>query len=363
MFRLSIINLALQLTLLGSPLLALAAPSSRDWQVSTSLGPEYDSNAQRELDGGQVVQDALIRETMAGDASWQFGDHIISGQLALGGKAFAQQHSENTLVELGELRYSWRFLPNWILDSSLLGRGRQLASALRDYSLVQANVGLSSQIWGPLRLRASLQPQLFFYPPDPRYNSQSITAMFSSQISMTKHESIVLALSADARQFPAAKALLDIDFQGLRSLSQDKRNDLRQFLTLQVNSSRIILISASYSLSYNQSNSLGETYVRHRAQLVAASPLALDLFVQITAALQLTNYPGGLALSQQLLLADGDESQNKIILSLRRPVAAGFSLEWRLAMYSNELSASGLRFQRVTSQIGMRWGLSADELK
>lgn len=361
MIRKTVTLFALGLAWLGTIPQVMATENS-DWQISTSLAPEYDSNAHRELDGGQVVQDALLRASLGGDARWQIGKHLLSGQLALGGKAFAQQQSENTVVGLAELRYLWRFASNWNLHCSLMSRGRHLASALRDYSLVQANTGLSYKAWGPLRLQASLQPQLFFYPPDSRYNSQSISGFLSSQLAITKRENVALTYSLGNRQFPAAKALLDIDLQGLRQLSSDTRADVLQSFILQASSSRQVLVSASYSLSYNQSNSLGETYMRHRAQIVAAGPLPLDLFVQISAALQLTNYPGGLALSQQLLLADGDESQNKMVLSLRRPLAAGFALEWRLSLYSNELSASGLHFQRLTSQLGLRWGLSSQDL-
>ena len=341
----------------------MASSIDSDWQLSSSLGPEYDSNAQRELDGGQVVQDALLRGSLGGDGRWQIGQHVISGQLAIGGKAFNQQRSENTVAGLGQLHYLWRFFPNWSLDCSLMSRGRHLASALRDYALVAGGAGLSFAAWGPLRLHASLQPQLFFYPPDPRYNSQSLAGLLSSHFSITGREQLVVAYQLSERQFPAAKALLAISPQGLRTLSADTRSDLRHSLNLQVSSGRVILISAAYMLSYNQSNSLGETYMRHRAQLVAATQLPLELFAQISAAVQLTNYPRGLALSQQLLLADGDESQNKIILSLRHPLRAGFALEWRLALYSNELSASGLRFQRVTSQLALVWGLSAQDLQ
>lgn len=351
------------LPLLINPVVCAQSPATSststvaDWRLQASLGPEYDSNAKRETDQGQVVQDGLLRLTLGGEGSWHVDKHQVNAELFLGGKAFAQQQSENTLVGLGKVAYRWVFAPAWSLDINAQGRGRKLASGLRDYSTAQANVGMSTRPWGPLGLRASLGPRGFFYNPDPRYSNLGMGIDLWSQLKLYKHEVIALGVDLDAREFSATRALLNIDSQGLRSLGLDPRRDLRPSATLQLSSSRQVLLSASYALTFNHSNSLGETYLRHRGQVVAASHLANDIFLQLTAALQFTSYPGGLALSQQLLLADGDESQNMVVLTLRRAIAAGFSLEWRAGLYSNELSSSGLRFHRVTSQLGLRWSL------
>ena len=182
-----------------------------------------------------------------------------------------------------------------------------------------------------------------------------MAASLWSSFFFNQREKLSAGLLFDSRYYAKAQALLDYEIDAPTLYADANRYDLHPSFGLRFVSARQLFLSGAYLLGYNDSNSLGETYLRQRLQLVSATQLPFDVFVSLTAALQITRYPSGLALSQRLLLEDGDESQNKLVLTLRRPILDRISLEFRIGSYSNEPSQSGIAFHRLTTYLGLRF--------
>jgi hypothetical protein len=339
---------------LSSPA-ADAPASSWDLSYAAALGPELDSNARREPAGGQVVQDGLVRATWTGDLGWRAPGQRLDLSLSAGGKVFARERDENTVV--GLLTTSYRLLlgQGWRAGVDLVGRGRSLLDGDRDYLAGSLDAVLGQDALGPVDLEARLGPRGFHYAPEPVFSSAGLGAALWARLALTRREQLALGVDVDGRAFPWSRALQALDDAGNGLFGDAPRLDLRPALTLRAVSSRALYLQAGYTASYNASNSLGETYLRQQLTGVLGVHLPLEVFASASLGVQLARYPGGLALSQRLLLEDSDESQNKLVLTLQRPLARAISVEGRLGLYSNELGESGLRFARVTSYLGVRY--------
>ncbi|MFH1811190.1 MAG: hypothetical protein ABIJ09_20800 [Pseudomonadota bacterium] len=327
------------------------------WHLSyaAALGSELDSNARREPEGDQVVQDGLLRGTWTGDAAWRGAGQRLDLSLSSGAKVFARERDENTVVGLLTLSYRLGLEGGWRVGLDLVGRGRSLVDGQRDYLAGATEAVVGTDALGAVDLELRLGPRAFYYRPEPVFSSTGLGAALWARLALTRREQLALNVDLDARAFPWSRALLSFGDQGVGSFADNPRLDLRPTASLRVVSSRALYTQASYTLAYNASNSLGETYLRHQLQGVVGAHLPLDLFATVTLGVQLARYPGGLALSQRLLLEDSDESQNKLVLTLQYPLGRWLAVEGRLGLYSNELGAAGLRFARVTSYLGFRY--------
>lgn len=341
-------------------LLPLATPLRGDdlasaFRLSASLGPEYDSNARREMRAREVVQDALLRGSVASDLALQLGDHRLDAALTAGAKVFNRELSENTAVAMLSAGYRWQLLRDMQIGTDVSARGRRILDGDRSYQAGSIDALVNYSGLGPLLLELRAGPRGFNYEPDPSYSDVGAGFGLGARLRLTRSEQIAIGYQLDARYFPLADVLVDFNDDGTAVTGTGHRTDLQHGGSLQLVSARDLFLSGSYLLLYNQSSNLGETFVRHRLQAVVGVQLPLDLFASITAALQITRYPGGLALSQRLLLEDSDESQNKLVLTLQRTLTAQLALECRLGFFSNELSDSDIAFARATAYLGITY--------
>lgn len=347
----------LWLGLLGAAALAVVSPLAASQQLrsrlAVSLGSEYDSNARRVVEGPSVVQDGVLRSALAADLAYQLGPHQLEASTNLGVKIFWQERDENTAAAMLDARYR-AALPHalWI-GASLHARGRRLLDAERDYESASLDATLVYAGLHPLVLEGRLGPRVFVYEPAPNFSNAGLGAGLWARLAVLGREQIAVGYDLDTRYFPDALALSGIRPDGTLEHGSEQRADLRHAVAVRVVSSRRLYLNAGYTFVVGQSNSLGERFSRHQLQLIVATQLPLDLFASVTAGLQIASYPGGLALSQRLLLEDSDESQNKLVLTLRRPLWRSLAVEGRAALFSNELSDSGLAFARSTTYLGV----------
>ena len=336
---------------------ALAAASSTQLGLSATLGSEHDSNARREVSAGEVVQDGLVRSSLGADLRFAEGPHRLGATATVGAKVFATERAENTGAALFNASYQLRLLRDLAAGVDLHARARRLVDGDRDYQTAALNAALTYSGLGPLFLEARVGPRGFRYEPNPQFSNAGLGGGLVGRLRISGREQLVLGYDIDGRYFPDSPVLLSLEGDDLGEFAPDpeRRADLRHAVTLSAATARRLFCSVSYTLVYNQSQSLGETYLRHRAQLLAGTHLPLELFASVTAGLQITQYPDGLAISQRLLLEDSDESQNKLVLTLRRPITERLAIEGRVGLFSNELSDSGLSFARATTYIGFSY--------
>ena len=101
------------------------------------------------------------------------------------------------------------------------------------------------------------------------------------------------------------------------------------------------LAALGYAFSHDASSAEGGDHDRHRLTARGAVLLPLELTLAFRAALQWSSYPQPLFLSEQLLLAAGQENQDALELRLTRPLGADLELALAAALYRAEAVRGG----------------------
>jgi hypothetical protein len=114
-----------------------------------------------------------------------------------------------------------------------------------------------------------------------------------------------------------------------------------------------VVLSATYSFIYDNSNAYGESLLRHRVEVLAGFSLPWELYLVATGALQFTSFPGGLYLSPELLLLEDDDDLDEISVKISRDLGKGFGLEARYGYYRNDLQQNGLTYERQVAYVGV----------
>jgi hypothetical protein len=101
------------------------------------------------------------------------------------------------------------------------------------------------------------------------------------------------------------------------------------------------LAALGYAFSHDASSTDGGDYDRHRLTARGAVLLPLELTLALRAALQWSSYPRALFLSEQLLLAAGQENQDAFEVRVTRPLGADLELALAAALYRAEAVQGG----------------------
>jgi hypothetical protein len=111
----------------------------------------------------------------------------------------------------------------------------------------------------------------------------------------------------------------------------------------------------SYAYVGQQSNSYGETLLRH--QLVASGgvrlPWQLTAVGQLT--LQLLELPDGPPQNPDVTLVHDEETQNSISVKLARPLSPQLDVEARYALYAGFIPQPGMDYLRQVATVGITW--------
>src|SRR5690606_341346 len=100
-----------------------------------------------------------------------------------------------------------------------------------------------------------------------------------------------------------------------------------------------VVAAIGYQLTVIDSNSYGQSLVRHRTTVSATRSLPLGLYATLLGTLQIDQYLDGLVLQTDLQRSEftslDDENRSSLQLRLGRPVSAAWSLEARAAIWRN----------------------------
>lgn len=340
--------------------------------LSSSVGvaAEYDSNARRlpevPADGegaGAVVMDQAKAGDLVGDSLLRFEANLggrverpgftLSFDGALGGKLFYEEASERMAAAQGSVSLDAALPFELRAHLGTFGKLRGQASGSRGYAVERTEAFLSRALVGGLSVRGGLVGQVFHSGDTPVFSSAGGGPLVGLSWLLSREERADVALEAELRCFPFGPPVLE----GAEASDLDpdlRRCDAPLRASLSFTSARRLFLSAGYVGERNLSNSLGESYTRHRLWGMAATRLPFELTVAARGSLQLTRYDDGISLGQRLFLAEDDESQNSLQLSLSRPWFGGLDVEARLAWYGNEFAKGGVRFSRTTASLGLR---------
>jgi len=117
-----------------------------------------------------------------------------------------------------------------------------------------------------------------------------------------------------------------------------------------------VVAAAGYQLSVIDSNSFGQSFVRHRATLSATTTLPRRLIGTVLATLQIDRYLDGLIverdLQQQELTTLEDANHSSLQLRIARKLDDAWSLEGRAAIWRDLGGALDLDFRRELLYLG-----------
>jgi hypothetical protein len=117
-----------------------------------------------------------------------------------------------------------------------------------------------------------------------------------------------------------------------------------------------VVAALGYQLSVTDSNSFGQSLVRHRVNLSATTSLPWRLFGTALATLQFDQYLDGLLvqedLQNQTFTTLDDENRSSLQLRLARPVSEMWSIESRAAIWRDLDGDNNTTFRRAIVYVG-----------
>jgi hypothetical protein len=126
---------------------------------------------------------------------------------------------------------------------------------------------------------------------------------------------------------------------------------------------RSFLVTSGYALQFNQSNSYGQTLLRHIVTLRLAFPLPWRLYATVKAQVLVSKYFEPVPLVQrvnsQTFVSIEDENRNSVIVDLERAIGkTGVSVNARYSIFTNELGAGPAQFLRQVAYLGLTYHLT-----
>ena len=116
------------------------------------------------------------------------------------------------------------------------------------------------------------------------------------------------------------------------------------------------IVTVGYQIGFIDSNSFGQSLIRHRVTASATSELGWHLYGTVLATLQLDQYPDGLVLlnseTEQVRNLE-DESRSSLQLRLARHVTDAWAIEMRAAVWRDLGNTQGDEFHRTLLSLGV----------
>ncbi|MDX2093961.1 MAG: hypothetical protein SFX73_39370 [Kofleriaceae bacterium] len=135
-----------------------------------------------------------------------------------------------------------------------------------------------------------------------------------------------------------------------------QRRDRSTRIGAEVTYSGRIVAGAGYQLTVIDSNSYGQSLVRHKATLSATTSLPKGIFATGLATLQIDQYPDGLVIKTDNQRSEftniDDENRSSLQLRLGKPLSEAWSLEARAAIWRNLGPDAETSFRRASIYAG-----------
>jgi hypothetical protein len=137
------------------------------------------------------------------------------------------------------------------------------------------------------------------------------------------------------------------------------RADLFHDLGLEVSYTRAFIASLRYGLQYNDSNSFGQSLVRHRVEVSGTAELFFDIVLNAKVVLVVNQFLDALLLAGDVgtFITVEDEARNGVILHATRDLGPAVTLEARYSFYANAFAQAALEYRRHTMYLGIVYRL------
>ncbi len=328
-----------------------------DGRVETDTG--YDSNVFRDFEGdpaAPVLGDGFVQadghlDLLARPSSRQRTELLAD----LGARLFATQSPADTAVGQGTLTHAFGLSPKLVLRLDLDGKDKWAGPAgdwpgddNRTYADYGGGATLAIGPYWKTRLELRAGYRAFDYFSDTDFSEQGPALSADLIAAPWRRQRFVLGY----RLFPQFYRGPQIAPDGT---AYGSRFDWYHVASLDYTLTGPVVLTAGYSFVDDASNAYGESFLRHRLELLVGVVLPWEIYAVATGALQLTSYPDGLYLSPQILLLEDDDDLDELSVKLSRDVGKGFSVELRWGYYVNELFQNSLAYRRQVVYLGLAY--------
>lgn len=357
--------------ILGLARIAGAEP----WTVTMEGGAEADSNVERVETSDSTERIAAPVGRAGGRVDHK--DRLLGGAYVVGVSALARMvasskaRPENVMLYAGEARWLHAIesrpvtLGVRVLGANTLaltgGRGARTFRNLGGDALVVLGTGEDRH------LTLWVGGRDFVYKPNHAFDWHGPVASAQLDLSLwqtsgkTRTLDLTAMIAFDARSY-SSNALANVcppeaapstDCTAGTSLV---RRDRYQRASVELSWTGDVVATTGYQLTVVDSNSYGQSLVRHRIMASATAELIDKLFGSATATLQIDQYLDGLIVETDLhqeFTNLEDENRSSLQLRVARELSAAWSLEARAALWRNFGNPEATSFRRELIYAGV----------
>jgi len=370
---------------------------AQDWsgRVRLQVGQEYDTNAVRE-NIPAAPDDFLTRLVAQGRFTFSTEGQRLWLDYQGGGKIFYQQRDENQVASRLQAGLRWRLPHQRSAGVRLTLRDVTQARHSRDYLQTGGEIFLDFEPLAWLSLEAWLGGHRYEFKPDGAglfwlYTTEGKEEVLFSNagpaLGLQLHAQLGAAWSVGLSYNFGVRFFDDAAYEFLEpgtpeaeescpaynqeqqigcyddSIGRD-RQDVRnagglslRFKTAWFDNLQLIA-QTSYRLTYNRSNSTGNSALWHRLRAVLSAQLPGDLTIHLMGTVQLTDYPDGRNLLLDFYEPDADENENSFVARVSWRFWDELSLVAQAAVYRGDFqfgTANQPTFARETVMLGLAW--------
>ncbi len=348
------------------------------WTMTMETGAEADTNVERVETGTGATADRIAAPVGLVGAQLKNQDRVLGGAYALGGGVLArlvassQAKPEN--VMLYDADASWLRA----IESRPIAAGISLIAAdalaltggtgARTFRNLGADALLTLWSGEGRHLTLAVGARDFFYKPNhafdwrgPVGNAQLDVVLWQTS-DKTRTLELATTFGFEERTY-ASNALTDTcppdappTYQCPAGTSLVRR-DHYQRAKVEFKWAGEVIATAGYQLTVIDSNSYGQSLVRHRITASGTVELADKLYGTATATLQIDQYPDGVLVEKDLQNQEftnlEDENRSSLQVRIARELSATWSLETRGALWRDLGSPGGMSFRRELIYAGV----------
>jgi hypothetical protein len=375
--------MARSLAVVAGVLLAPGAAAAQRWSLEVEGGSEYDSNVHRlevpEEDRDLVEAAPLLRfgARLRGSTK-PHKRHLFGYSLFGASKVFLEDGAddENVLILAGNARYdvglTSRRAVMRIAGSFYEAIGDDDVPTSRNFSTADARGEVVLVGPGQHRVTTHAGLRRFRYKPDAQFDwsGDHYGARYSTTLWSSDSEG-----GADASSFDVAASYRfeRRQYDGVAFANScgpgDEivpdcfyptgigRSDVNHGASAEVSYTGDRIYGLRYELQVNDSNSVGQSLVRHRVEASVTSELFADVFLTAKGTVQFNVFLDPLLLARdvnaQSFVSIDDENRNGLALHATRTLGAKWTAEARYGFFTNEFATRELTFRRQTAYLGL----------
>ncbi|XXF79289.1 hypothetical protein P2318_05920 [Myxococcaceae bacterium GXIMD 01537] len=337
-------------------LLALAsrAPAAEvDGSLRVTGRLMVDSNAPRDFSDGQTpdpLPDGAFNLLAAAEGRLTGESAQLVGRYEGGLRKYLTYTTEDMLVQSLALEGSVAVGPS--LGLGVEGRAKDRRGGSRAYTDLGANAFVEYAPDARLALRLRAGAHRFVYRPSEAANFSGTEVGFTGRYRLNRRHAFTVSGDYGRRGY-----LIDARPRPEVTQGPGTREDGALAASAGYTYRGPVALGLSYGFQEVDSNSFGETALRHRLSASAGVRLPWRLTLLAQGTLGLSRYPDGIYLSPEIILLDEDEAQNTLSLKLARPVRETLDVELTYGLYHTRLPRNGLSYFRQALGVGLTWRL------